>query len=170
MSDSKGNIDQFWKRAFQPDSGMLEEIRVYGTTEDDYRRLLSMLATRYHARYTRDDVDQAEIPDYSVILRDYEIVSIKVKFLVAGVLVHLWFWSEDEIDLDVLPEDVDSLDKAQGIVDLMKAIARLLNKRVLLTMENASATQEWSEQYAICSINPSDDHVIYHRPPEEVGY
>ena len=65
-----------------------------------------------------------------------------------------FFWGENELTLDLRPEDVDSPDKAQGIFDLMKAIANTLNKRVLLTAENATATRQWSEEYAIRVFDP----------------
>jgi len=65
-----------------------------------------------------------------------------------------FFWGENELTLDLRPEDVDSAEKAQGIFDLMKAIANTLNKRVLHTAENASATRQWSEEYAICMFDP----------------
>src|SRR6266566_2312886 len=68
---------------------------------------------------------------------------------VVGVEVKCFFWGENELTLDLRPEDVDSAEKAQGVFDLMKAIANTLNKRVLLTAENGSATRQWSEEYAI---------------------
>jgi len=150
-----------WQDVFKPDCGTLLNIRVYGTTEADYSAILKMVTTRYVARYVRDNVEQHEVPDYAAILEDCSRASVLVRFT-AGVRVHLWFWSVEEIDLDFLPEDVDSAEKAQDIFNLMGQISPLLNNRVLLTRENGSATWEWSEKYAICSINPSDTGVTYH--------
>jgi hypothetical protein len=49
---------------------------------------------------------------------------------------------------------VDSEAKAEGIFGLMRTIAETLKKRVLLTAENAGATQQWSEEHAICAFDP----------------
>ena len=154
--------EAFWRQVFQPDCGTLLYIWVYGTTEADYRTLLAMLASRYEAKYLRDDVEQNAMPDYRVIDEDNNLVSVRVRFFAHGVLVHVWFGDDERMDLDVLPDEVDSPEKAQAIFHLMKELSSVLNKRVLLTAENVSATQEWSEQYAICSINPPDDRVRYH--------
>ena len=159
-------IENVWREAFAPDSGTLLEIRVYGTCEADYRMLLSFLDSNFSIRYFRDGF-QTKVPDYDRILEDYESVLTFVAIDV-GVPVNLWFYSADEIDLDLLPDDVDSVAKAERIIAFMQSIGTLLNKRVLLTAENASADQEWSEQHCIVSIAPPDGSVQYH--PEVGGW
>jgi hypothetical protein len=164
------DAELFWKEMFRPDCGMLLEIRVYGVDEVDHRSLLGLLVEHYKAVYVRDGKDQPHVPDFSVIERDFDVASVYVKFYAADVRIHFWCDGKDEMNLDVLPEDVDSYEKATGVFNLMKDVARLLNKRVLLTAENFSATQEWSEQFAFCSINPTDDEVTYHlttKPSQE---
>ena len=154
-------IEEVWRQAFAPDSGMLLDIRVYGTSEADYRALLPFIVSHFSARYVRDGVE-LEVPDYDTILGDYENVSVFVKSDVSRVQVNLWFHSQEEIDLDLLPDNVDSVEKAVGIFDFMKTVAMLLHKRVLLTAENASADQEWSERHCIASVVPSDGTTEYH--------
>jgi len=151
-----------WKEIFKPDCGMLLEIRVYKTSEHDYQALLGMLVSHYNAKYVRDGVEQSDMPDYRVIDEDNDQISVLVRFFVAGVRIHVWFGDDAQMNLDLLPEDIDSPEKAKGIFQLMREISGLLDKRVLLTMENASADQKWSEQHAICSINPGDAAVTYH--------
>jgi hypothetical protein len=157
-------LEPFWKRVFEPDCGSLRDIRVYGVGRNDYRILLEMLNTRYHAVMVRNDQQEVtRIPDYTVIAEEAQLDnSVRLKFYAADVLVHLWFWDESEINLDLQPEDVDSWHKAQAIFDLMIEIADLLNKRVLLTWENVSATREWSEQFAVCSAYPMQGELVYH--------
>jgi hypothetical protein len=150
-------MDTPWKEVFAPDSGMLLEVRVYDTTPDDYDRLLGALAARYRVLYFEDEKSKA-LPDYATILRRRDAISISIAINVAGVDVRCYFWEENEINLDLRPEDVDSAEKADGIFDFMKTIATTLNKRVLLTAENASATEQWSEQHAICAFDAPQPH------------
>jgi hypothetical protein len=142
-----------WREVFAPDSGMLLDVRVYDTTSADYDRLLGMLATQYRLLYLEDG-NAKDLPDYATIIRRRDRVSVSIAVDVVGVEVKCFFWRENELTLDLRPEDVDSPDKAQGIFDLMKAIANTLNKRVLLTAENATATRQWSEGYAIRVFDP----------------
>ncbi len=142
-----------WKEVFAPDSGTLLDVRVYDTTAADYDRLLGMLAMRYRVLYLEDG-NAKDLPDYATIIRRRDLVSVSIAVDVVGVDVKCFFWEENELILDLRPEDVDSAEKAQGMFDLMKAIANTLNKRVLLTAENASATRQWSEEFAICVFDP----------------
>jgi hypothetical protein len=115
-------IEEVWHQAFAPDCGMLVDIRVYGTSDADYRILLPFLVSHFTARYVRGGVELA-VPDYDTILSDYGNVSVCVKVDVIGVQVNLWFHSEEEMNLDILPDDVNSIEKAAGIVDFVKAIS-----------------------------------------------
>ncbi len=144
-----------WKEVFAPDSGTLLDVRVYDMTAADYDRLLGMLAMQYRVLYLEDGNAKAkDLPDYTTIIRRRDLVSVSIAVDVVGVEVKCFFWGENELTLDLRPEDVDSAEKAQGVFDLMKAIANTLNKRVLLTAENGSATRQWSEEYAICMFDP----------------
>ena len=144
-----------WKKVFAPDSGTLLDVRVYDTTAADYDRLLGMLAMQYRVLYLEDGNAKAkDLPDYTTIIRRRDLVSVSIAVDVVGVEVKCFFWGENELTLDLRPEDVDSAEKAQGVFDLMKAIANTLNKRVLLTAENGSATRQWSEEYAIRVFDP----------------
>ena len=153
-------LQEVWREAFAPDSGTLLDIRVYGTSDDDYRTLLSFLNSRVAAQYVREGVEGG-IPEYETILKDYENVSAFVRIDI-GVQINLWFHCVDEMNLDLLPDDIDSLTKAERVVNFMRDVSMLLKKRVLLTAENASADQEWSEKHCIISVNPTSESVVYH--------
>jgi hypothetical protein len=75
--------------------------------------------------------------------------------------LNCFFQSEDEINLDILPDEIRTSEQAQSIFDLMKTLASKLHKTVLLTAENGSATQDWSERFAICSVDAESDKVVY---------
>lgn len=148
------SMERPWQEVFAPDSGTLLDIRVYDTIEADYDRLLGVLATRYRVVYCENG-DAKDLPDYATIVRRRDLGSVSISVNVVGVEVRCFFWEKNEINLDLLPEDVDSPEKAESIFDFMKTIAKTLNKRVLLTAENASATSQWSAEYAIWAFEPS---------------
>jgi len=142
-----------WNEVFKPDSGIVFEIRAYGITPKDYDVLLPLLIQRYPAVYSEDG-ERRDLPDYSTITRRRNLVTTTLELNILDVRVKCWFWEDDELDLDLLPNDVDSEAKAEGIFSLMKTIAETLKKRVLLTAENSGATQQWSEEHAICAFDP----------------
>ena len=142
-----------WIEVFKPDSGMVFEIRVYGITARDYDVLLPLLIQRYPAVYSEDG-ETRDLPNYSTITRRRDLVTTTLELNIVGVQVRCWFAEDNEIDLDLLPDDVDSEEKAEGIFRLMRMIAETLQKRVFLTAENAGATQQWSVEHAICVFDP----------------
>ena len=70
--------------------------------------------------------------------------------------MNTYFFLDDVIEMDVLPEDVDSLEKAQTVFMLMKCIARLLEKEVCMTGETSITDKEKFKQMAVCSCDPVD--------------
>ena len=147
------SMETSWKQVFAPDSGALLDIRVYGTTAEDYDTLLRLLTEQYGALYLEDG-NPRDLPEYRTIIHRRDLVSVVMAVKIQGVEVKCFFWEEDEINLDLLPDDVDSAEKAEGIFEFMRTIAWTLNKRVLLTGENASATRQWLEAHAICAFDP----------------
>jgi hypothetical protein len=153
-----------WKRAFPPGEGSLFDIRVYNTNERDQDQLLAMLVSRYQVRYMEEGIEKDGIPDYSEIT-DREMIANKfIKIDVFGVQVNCHFFTVEEMALDLLPEDINSPEKADAIFELMRLIAIVLKKRVLLTFENASATEEWAEKHALCGVDPSDNKLVIYPP------
>jgi hypothetical protein len=146
-------MQALWNELFKPDSGMVFEIRAYGITPKDYDRLLPLLIQNYPAVYS-EDRETRDLPDFSTISHRRNLVTTTLELNVLNVRVRCWFREDDELDLDLLPDDVDSEAKAEGIFSLMRTISEVLRKRVLLTGENSGATQQWSEEHAIVAFNP----------------
>lgn len=149
-----------WREIFAPDAGTLLDLRVFGVSAEDYRALLAMVVSRFCARYMRDGVE-GDVPTYETILRDCGTVSVYVKSSVAGVQINLWFWSESELELDLLPDDVDSEPKANGILRFVSEVSRLLKKPVLLTGENATADEQWAQTHCILRAEPPNGNVEF---------
>ncbi len=58
------------------------------------------------------------------------------------VLIKCYFFSEEEIENDIEPSEVKSLENHNRIMDYLKSISKILNKEVILTIENYSAASE----------------------------
>jgi hypothetical protein len=146
-------METSWKQLFAPDCGMVFEIRVYGVDAEDFDILMPVLATRYSSVYSENGTPK-DMPDYHTILQRQALASVFLALNIEGVEVRCWFCGRDEINFDLLPDDVDSEEKATAILALMRTISATVRKRVLLTAENSCATQQWSEEHAICAFDP----------------
>jgi hypothetical protein len=105
-----------------------------------------------------EDGTVCDLPDYATIAHRKNSHSVSVDVDVFGVDVRCFFWDEREFVLDLLSERVNTAEKAEAVFELMKLIANTLNKHVLLTTENASATRQWSEGHALCQFGPRHNH------------
>jgi len=116
-----------WSEVFKPDSGIVFEVRAYGITAKDYDVLLPVLIQRYPAVYSEDG-EARDLPDYNTLARRRNLVTATLELNILGVKVRCWFAEDNEINLDLLPDDVDSEDKAEAIFGLMRTIAETLKK------------------------------------------
>jgi hypothetical protein len=96
----------------------------------------------------------AQLPDFATIWGRRSEKAQTLKVVLPGFTVNSHFFLEDEIELDLRPEDIDSAEKANAVFALIKDIARLLQKEVLLAGESSIADPEELRRMAICSCHP----------------
>jgi hypothetical protein len=143
-----------YREIFVPDSGSLLDIYVFSVNAAEWQSVLNFLAANYELHYTEDGVTQP-LPPFTTIRQHQQERAVSLKIQLPGFTVNTHFFLEDEIEMDVLPEDVDSFEKAQAVFMLIKCMARLLEKEVFMVAESSLGTEEL-RQMAICSCNPSD--------------
>jgi hypothetical protein len=129
------------------------QIMVFDTSSDDWRRVLKYFSANYVVTLTEDGV-QKPIPDIETIFQQRDERSLALEVMLPGFTVNSHFFSKDAIELNVLPEDVDSNEKAESVFCLMTDIARLLNKHVYLTPEFSGASSEEIRRLAVCTATP----------------
>lgn len=64
-------------------------------------------------------------------------------FRVAGVGLACHFFSEDEIELDLVPNSVETPAHIEGVRGFMQGLADALGREVLLTSENVHSEVYW---------------------------
>lgn len=72
-----------------------------------------------------------------------------MEVVLPGFTVNSHFLNSEYIEINLLPEDVDSAEKAEDVFRLMIAISDILAKEVFLTPEFGSATPEKLRELAV---------------------
>jgi hypothetical protein len=150
-----------YREIFAPDSRALLDIFVFEVTPNHWQSLLDFLAGNYQLVYLEDGV-AASRPDFSTIWQRCGKKAVTLQVLLPAFTVNTHFFLIDQIEMDVLPEDVDSSEKADAVFTLMKCIARLLGKEVFMVQEHGSATDEELKRMAVCSCGPIDAEIKFH--------
>jgi hypothetical protein len=144
-----------YREIFVPDSGALLDIFVFDVTEHHWQSLLSFLSTNYELKYLEDGVVQP-LPELTEIWQRADQTALTLQVILPGFTANTFFFCRDQIELDVLPEDVTSAEKADAVFKLMKGLALTLDKEVFMVQEHGSARDEELRKMAICSCNPSN--------------
>jgi hypothetical protein len=76
---------------------------------------------------SHEDSESKDLPDYNTIISRRNLVATMLELNIAGVQVRCWFAEDDEIDFDLLPDEVDSQEKAERVFGLMSTVAETLN-------------------------------------------
>ena len=119
-SDTKGILlnQTDWKEIFAPNDGMLLNIIAFDTKLNDWRHLFGLLSALYTFTYSEDDAEK-ELPDIELIFHRRQEASTCLRINAAGISINCHFFGEEPMDFDVLPEEVDSPEKAKAVFDFM---------------------------------------------------
>ncbi|TNC10550.1 hypothetical protein FF100_23110 [Methylobacterium terricola] len=139
--------------------GALLDIYVLETSHQDWARVWDLLRAKPE-RLTFEIDGQAKPPPAEVaeVFNFYPARSVLVSYRLGKQRLNCHFFTEEEIEFDLDPRDVDSLLEADRLVGFLNALGRATMKEVLLTVENSpdeviarydptSDTLEWSVGY-----------------------
>jgi carbon-monoxide dehydrogenase small subunit len=138
-----------WKKIFEPDHGTLLDVWVLNGNPADWQALLDWACQKYQTTYLEDGTETT-LPSFGTIFERAQTVTPLLRIDLGGISVNAHFFSTDEIELDVLPENVDSEAKATAVFKLMTGMARLLRKQVVLTAEHVSRDARQLRAMALC--------------------
>jgi hypothetical protein len=122
--------------AFRPDEG-LRDLYVHGTSLREWQRFLSFLASSaYQLKYTRDGEPEV-IPRHAAdVFADREPAH-HLSIQLGAVTVCCYFFTPEEIELDIDPREVRSQQELDIVMSFMSALGATLLHDVILTEENA---------------------------------
>jgi len=153
-AERDGAVLSEWTRIFEPDSRSLLDIWAFETDYCEWQALFAWLQKNYHVTYFEDDKLKA-LPSLAEIWERSKAATQLLRIDLEGCSVNAHFFSVNEIEMDILPEDIDSERKAQSVFEFVSGIAKLLNKEVILAPEYGSADQAQLKAIAFCTVDPA---------------
>lgn len=120
--------------------GSLRDMYVLNTDRSDWETWIEYVnenfETRFHISETEETFNGINIDavfDYWNGNKDFTISST---IYLNEVLVKCYFFSEDQIENDITPKEIISIEDHNNLVDYMISISKALNKKVIMTDEN----------------------------------
>jgi len=126
---------------FEPD-GSLRDIYVQDISIDEWHKLIDFLNSNYKLRYgiTGDCRDSNQIDkDYIIeYLTDNtgELECKSVTIYIEGVNINCHFFLPDQIEFDIDPKEIKSIDDYKKVEGFMISVSKTLRNQVILTGEN----------------------------------
>ena len=130
------------KKEIYYSDGSLRDIYVLDTNADNWSEWISYINENYKVRFTYFDSEGNKILKEKIIFEEllkywksFEY-SLDAEFVINEIIFKCYFFSEDEIEIDFWPSEVNSLEQHNSIIEYMKSISKLLKKEIILTPEN----------------------------------
>ena len=124
------------RRGFEWD-GSLRDIYVLNASIADWDTFIQTLpGMSYRTEFLIDD-EAAILPAVAMALFDRRADHAPLLRLFAGsVMLHCHFFSDQELEFDLDPREVQGALEFQGVLDFMRNVGGVLDKPVILTPEN----------------------------------
>ena len=143
--------------------GSLRDLYVFDTSEADWDRFLDSLPTwSYQTRFLIDG-EPAPLPDSAS--RAFEIRQRAVPLLqidVGGIELCCHFFTDEEIELDLDPREINRSSDLDQLVDLMRRLGQVLHRPFVLTPEN-------QPEFPIIRYDPISNEMAYVPPTGQVN-
>ena len=120
--------------------GSWRDIYIHDTTKEDWQIWADFVNTNfktsfhiYETEVKENRVDLGKIFEYWNGVHEY---CSTATIYVDNIQVNAHFFTEEEIENDITPNEINSIDDHNKLMDYMKSISKILNKPVMLTPEN----------------------------------
>jgi hypothetical protein len=120
--------------------GSLRDIYVNNVTKNDWQIWIDFVSKNYRTSFhiyepsvTADKIDFSVVLDYWNGIRDN---SCMATVYIDDIIIKAYFFDNNNIENDLTPTEINSIDDHNKLLEYMKGISKVLNKQVVLTSEN----------------------------------
>ena len=124
--------------------GSLRDIYVQNTTKDDWQTWADFVNTNYKTSFhiyetevKEGTVDLSKVFDYWNGVHD---TCPMATVYVGDILVNSYFFGDTEIENDITPKEINSIEDHNKLLEYLIGLSKALNKKVILTPETTPET------------------------------
>jgi hypothetical protein len=132
-----------WKNIewiFEKD-GSLRDIYVQNIEISDWEKTIELLNSEYEISYGNEEENFTNKIELNYVKRMFadESGELEIKFArinLNGILIACNFFLEEQIEFDINPKEIKSINELNLILKFMKSVSKKLNKEITLCGEN----------------------------------
>jgi hypothetical protein len=124
--------------------GSWRDIYVLGTTQDDWSKWIDLINGKYSVAFYNGQTEQSETFINKNVVFDYfngktDLLN-NATITLGNIMVKCYFFTDQEIENDIDPREVDTIEDHHRLMSYLIDISKALNKTVVLTAENEQET------------------------------
>lgn len=150
-------VDEF-QEGFQAD-GTLRDIYVLQTRNEDWDKFLEFVRSSYRTEFLVGENSRDLPSEAANVFDEWAVSPVLLKIFVGAVQINCHFFTKNEIELDLAPEEVKTSEQGELIMEFLKALGVALQRPVRLTAES-------DPDDVIFEYQPGEDRPRYHSPLE----
>lgn len=125
------------EKALQAD-GSLRDIYFFDTTIEIWNSFISaVLKSKFNYKFYKDGEDCEIYTDFNSIFREKDNTSLVLIIEKDGVSFNCHFFTEEEIELDISPKEVNNQHSLNVVLEFMSYFSRAIDLPCVLTYENS---------------------------------
>lgn len=130
-----------WKELKQKvyfEDGALRNVIIHGTDLSHWRLWIDFVNANYEIEYTAEDNTPTNFIDYTdagKYLIGQSDVSRTATFQIGNCIAKCYFFSVEEIEYDLDPKEVVSINEHLAVIEHLMNVSTLLNSKVILALE-----------------------------------
>ena len=125
----------------EPD-GTFREVYVLDTGLEDWDRVLAYLVKSYTTvEFCGDGRTPSDLPRAESIFALRQQTAPLLRVTLNGVVFQCYFYTTDEIEFDFVPNEIDTPQRLQALLEFVEGLGRSTGKTVVVTPENQP---EWA--------------------------
>lgn len=133
------------KNTLYHEDGSLRDIYIRDTNTADWKRWIDCINTHYPVDFYIAGEKISNQIDFETAVNFWQNPPqdlLSAIIYVEKIVVNVLFFSETEIEIDITPEEIKSLNDHENLVDFLKTVSQYVCKPVELTEENCQMPEE----------------------------
>lgn len=127
------------------EDGSLRDIYIRNVTLDDWRRWVEYVNINFRIDFKIGSAHLGNKIDFDLVIaywKDDKHEDLSACINLGDIIVNCFFFDKNEIENDITPKEIKSLEDHEKLLEYLKNISILLGRRVELTEENCRDARE----------------------------
>jgi hypothetical protein len=120
------------------DDGSYRDLYIHDVEIKDWETILELIKNNFEFKFLKDaDEINIDLYDAARIFRERADFGFLISIDYKGVIINTHFFDDAEIEFDIFPREIDTIEKRMAVFEFMRFIAISINKSVSITLENS---------------------------------